>query len=118
MLLVTGADFNTTFDHSPQTLVFFNWIAEFDLQLCNDPSLLGFDLSWTYFHPLTGKRTSDYILISRHFYISSAFATSDPDLGSDHKAKIANLISRQSCTRKWTKPQIKRGWQAGIRRLL
>ena len=40
------------------------------------------------------------------------FATSDFDLGSDHRDVIANLTSRQPRARRWTKPQIKRGWQA------
>ena len=100
MQIIIGGDFNTTLDHSPQSLVFSDWIAEFDLQLCNDPSLLDFDSSWTYSHPLTGKCTLDYILTSRHFSIFSAFATSDLGLGSGHRAVIANLTSRQSRARR------------------
>ena len=73
MQIIIGGDFNTTLDHSPQSLVFYDWIAEFDLQFYNDPSLFDFDSSWTYSHPLTGKRTLDYILTSRQISISFAF---------------------------------------------
>ena len=112
MQIIIGGDFDTTLDHSSQSLVFSDWIVEFDLQFCNEPSLLDFDSSWIYSHPFTGKRTLDYSLTFRHFSISFVFATSDFDLGFDHRAAIANLASRQSRACRWTKPRIKRGWQA------
>ena len=66
--IIIKDDFNTILDHSPHSLVTLSyWIAEFDLHFCNDASLLDVDSSWTYSHPLTGKRTLDYILTSRHF---------------------------------------------------
>ena len=80
------------------------------MQLCNDPSTLDFESSWTYSHPSSGKRQLDYILTSRDFIISSSHATPDIDLGSDHRAVVATLQVHQSKKRRWTKPRIKRGW--------
>ena len=47
---------------------------------------------------------------SRHFFVFSA--TWDLCLRSDHRARIANLTSRQLRACRWTKLRTKRGWQA------
>ena len=105
MQIAIECDFKTSINIALKFLFLKNNMPEFDVHF-----LISFNPSQTFSHSLLTKRTFDYILTSGLLYfLSLLLCMFEIYSKSADRAAIANMISRQSHARKYTKQRIRRG---------
>ena len=88
---IWAGDLNAEINRGSRGTRFQEVLAETGTMVCNDITELPFDKAWTFRSCLGVKRTLDYVCAPVSLSVSSAEAIEHLDLGSDHRAVVAQI---------------------------
>lgn len=111
--VILGGDFNLQLDVGQRGAMFAEFCAGFGFVIANDDSHhdLGVE-TWTFCSSMGARRRIDFILCSRSLSLVASHASDDLDVGSDHRAVLANFkLQKSKRKKKYHKRKIKRGWK-------
>ena len=88
---ILAGDLNTEMHRGWRGTRLHEVLAETGMMVCNDITELPFDKAWTFRSCLGVKWTLDYVCAPITLNVSSAEAVKHLDLGSDHRAVVAQI---------------------------
>jgi len=109
--LVIGGDFNAQPGVGIRGWNLVNFEAAFDLNIANAHKNAEEDDMWTFRGILGALRRIDFILVPDNYLVSAAHASSDIDLGSDHRSVLTSFKTSLRPCRPRLRTMSCRGWK-------
>ena len=91
---IIGGDFNTTLSWGPRMETLLSFSCDFNLHIANEQEDDSMNDKWTFESSSGVRRQLDFILVGPGFDTFTLHASSELDLGSDHRSVVAMLTAK------------------------
>ena len=108
--ILIGGDFNLDLGQGARGQALEDFCSEFEMIIANDSDDPSADDNWTYVSTAGVRRRIDFILYSAGVQSSDTIASSDLDLGSDHRYVRSRFQFEEATSGRRYRKKLK-GWQ-------